>query len=103
MKPEAYSVHRFRKAVLQFIGGRLAQAAARAVLVLVLVRILPIRDYGAYMLIVGTSELLLQVGDTPITVVIHGRTAAQPDEIVHLAVDSAKAHVFDSASGRRLG
>ena len=62
MKPEAYSVHRFRKAVLQFIGGRLAQAAARAVLVLVLVRILPIRDYGAYMLIVGTSELLLQVG-----------------------------------------
>jgi multiple sugar transport system ATP-binding protein len=49
------------------------------------------------------TELLLHVGDTPITVVIHGRTAAQPDEIVHLAVDTAKAHVFDSASGRRLG
>src|SRR5688572_27349582 len=62
MKPEAYSVHRFRKALLQFVGGRLAQAAARAVLVLALVRILPIEDYGAYMLITGTAELLLQVG-----------------------------------------
>lgn len=57
----AYSVHRFRKALLQFVGGRLAQAAARAVLVLALVRVLPIRDYGAYMLIVGTAEMLLQV------------------------------------------
>jgi O-antigen/teichoic acid export membrane protein len=62
MKSEAYSVHRFRKALLQFVGGRLAQAAARAVLVLALVRILPVRDYGAYMLISGTAELLLQVG-----------------------------------------
>ena len=57
-----YSVHRFRKALLQFVGGRLGQLAARAVLVLALVRILPIADYGAYMLIVGTAELLLQVG-----------------------------------------
>jgi O-antigen/teichoic acid export membrane protein len=62
MKSGAYSVHRFRKALLQFVGGRLAQAAARAVLVLALVRILPIEDYGAYMLITGTAELLLQVG-----------------------------------------
>jgi O-antigen/teichoic acid export membrane protein len=62
MKPEAYSLHRFRKALWQFVGGRLAQAAARAVLVLALVRILPVRDYGAYMLISGTAELLLQVG-----------------------------------------
>jgi multiple sugar transport system ATP-binding protein len=49
------------------------------------------------------TELLLKVGDTSITVVIHGRTAAQPDDTVHLAVDTAKAHVFDEASGRRLG
>ncbi len=62
MDSEAYSVHRLRKALLQFGGGRLAQAAARAVLVLALVRILPIADFGAYMLIVGTAELLLQVG-----------------------------------------
>ena len=62
MKPETYSVRRFRKALWQFVGGRLAQAAARAVLVLALVRILPVQDYGAYMLISGTAELLLQVG-----------------------------------------
>ena len=31
-------------------------------LVLALVRILPVEDYGAYMLIVGTAEMLLQVG-----------------------------------------
>jgi O-antigen/teichoic acid export membrane protein len=61
MRSDAYSVHRFRRALLQFVGGRLAQAAARAVLVLALVRVLPIVDYGAYMLIVGTAEMLLQV------------------------------------------
>jgi O-antigen/teichoic acid export membrane protein len=62
MSKGAYSVHRFRRALLQYAGGRLAQAAARVALVLVLVRILPIADYGAYMLIFGTAELLLQVG-----------------------------------------
>jgi O-antigen/teichoic acid export membrane protein len=62
MKPETYSVHRFRKALWQFGGGRLAQAAARVVLVLALVRILPVHDYGAYMLIFGTAELMLQLG-----------------------------------------
>jgi multiple sugar transport system ATP-binding protein len=48
------------------------------------------------------TELLLQVGDAQLIAVIHGRTAAQPDETVHLAIDPAKAHVFDSASGKRL-
>ena len=57
MRSDAYSVHRFRRALLQFVGGRLAQAAARAVLVLALVRVLPIVDYGAYMLIVGNQEM----------------------------------------------
>ena len=62
MSTQVYSAHRFRKALLQFVGGRLGQLAARAVLVLALVRILPVADYGAYMLIIGTAELLLQVG-----------------------------------------
>ena len=48
------------------------------------------------------TELLVQVGDTQLVVVIHGRTAAQPDDTVHLAIDASKAHVFDSASGARL-
>jgi multiple sugar transport system ATP-binding protein len=43
------------------------------------------------------------VGDMQIVVVIHGRTAAQPDETVHLVIDTDKAHVFDSTSGQRLG
>ncbi|MES2099925.1 MAG: sn-glycerol-3-phosphate ABC transporter ATP-binding protein UgpC [Pseudomonadota bacterium] len=49
------------------------------------------------------TELLLQVGNVQLVVVIHGRTAAKPDETVYLAIDADKAHVFDTASGKRLG
>ncbi len=53
------------------------------------------------------TELLLQVGSgstsAQFTLVMHGRTDARPDDNVHLAIDAAKAHVFDAASGRRLG
>ena len=49
------------------------------------------------------TELLVQVADQHIVVVMHGRTTAQPDDIVHLALDAEKAHVFDAASGARLG
>ncbi|HET7204907.1 MAG TPA: hypothetical protein VFI92_16220 [Steroidobacteraceae bacterium] len=62
MPAAAYSVGRFRRAAVQLVGGRMAQAAARVVLVLAVVRILPVEDYGAYMLIVGTAEMMLQVG-----------------------------------------
>jgi multiple sugar transport system ATP-binding protein len=48
------------------------------------------------------TELLLQVGDAQIVAVIHGRPAAQPDELVYLVIDADKAHVFVSASGKRL-
>jgi multiple sugar transport system ATP-binding protein len=48
------------------------------------------------------TELLLQVGDQQLVVVVHGRTDAQPDHTVHLALDAAKVHVFDSASEQRL-
>lgn len=48
------------------------------------------------------TELLVQVGDQQLTVVMHGRTAAQPDQTVYLRFDAAKAHVFDSGSGQRL-
>ena len=49
------------------------------------------------------TELLLQVADENIVVVMHGRTSAEPDDTVYLALDAAKAHVFDIASGARLG
>ena len=53
------------------------------------------------------TELLLQVGPTGETgqqliLVIHGRTSAQPGDVVHLSIAGGKAHVFDGASGQRL-
>ena len=48
------------------------------------------------------TELLLQVGEAQVIAVIHGRTLARPDDVVHLSIDVGKAHVFDGASGQRL-
>ena len=48
------------------------------------------------------TELLVDVGWQQLVVVIHGRTSAQPDDTVRLAVDASKAHVFDAGSGKRL-
>lgn len=56
-----YTLGRFRRALAHFIGGRAVQAAARVALVLLLVRILPVEDFGAYMLLVGLSEAALQL------------------------------------------
>jgi len=61
------------------------------------------------------TELLVQVGalgesgesdqtqTQTLVVVMHGRTAARPDDTVYLNLDAHKAHVFDGASGARLG
>jgi hypothetical protein len=35
-------------------------------------------------------------------VVMHGRTSAQANDVVHLAVDPSKAHVFDGSTGQRV-
>jgi multiple sugar transport system ATP-binding protein len=52
------------------------------------------------------TELLLQIGqgDTAqqLILVMHGRTDAQPGQTVHLAIDGAKAHVFNGQGGQRL-
>ena len=48
------------------------------------------------------TELLLAVGDAQWVVVIHGRTAAKPDDIVHLEIAAQKTHVFDGASEKRI-
>jgi multiple sugar transport system ATP-binding protein len=49
------------------------------------------------------TELLLQVGETQIILVMHGRTSAQPDDTVYLSINGAKAHVFnDQAKGQRI-
>jgi len=49
------------------------------------------------------TELLLQVGGAQLTLVTHGRPPVRPDDAVRLGVAAADAHVFDHASGRRLG
>jgi multiple sugar transport system ATP-binding protein len=49
------------------------------------------------------TELLVEVGGQQMVVVLHGRTQAQPGDQVFLALDVAKSHVFDAASGLRLG
>jgi multiple sugar transport system ATP-binding protein len=48
------------------------------------------------------TELVLQVGSEQLIVVLHGRTAAQPDEQVGLVIDGSKAHLFDGDSDKRL-
>jgi multiple sugar transport system ATP-binding protein len=53
------------------------------------------------------TELLLKVSPEhdaeSLVMVMHGRTLAKPGDVVHLAIDVAKSHVFDSQSGQRLG
>jgi multiple sugar transport system ATP-binding protein len=48
------------------------------------------------------TELLLEVGGEKLIVVLHGRTAVQPDERIGLVIDGAKAHLFDEGSGQRI-
>ncbi|TAG34734.1 MAG: sn-glycerol-3-phosphate ABC transporter ATP-binding protein UgpC [Polaromonas sp.] len=48
------------------------------------------------------TELLLEIGSSRLVVVMHGRTAAQPDDVIHLEIDASKAHLFDGATGTRL-
>jgi multiple sugar transport system ATP-binding protein len=49
------------------------------------------------------TELLVQVGQSQLTVVLHGRTAVQPGDTVHLNVDTDKVHLFDGQSEQRIG
>jgi multiple sugar transport system ATP-binding protein len=48
------------------------------------------------------TELLLQVGDSQLVLVLHGRTEVRPDDLVSISIDPAKAHVFDAETGLRL-
>jgi multiple sugar transport system ATP-binding protein len=52
------------------------------------------------------TELLVRVGQgsaaQQLVVVTHGRTSVKPQDTVYLQINPATAHVFDSASGKRL-
>jgi multiple sugar transport system ATP-binding protein len=49
------------------------------------------------------TELLVEVGEAKITLAIHGRVDAQPDQMVGLVIASESVHLFDRQSGQRLG
>jgi multiple sugar transport system ATP-binding protein len=49
------------------------------------------------------TELLLDIAGHRLTLVMHGRTGAQPDDVVHLQLAASQAHVFDGRTGQRLG
>ena len=48
------------------------------------------------------TELLLDVDGAQMIVVLHGRTAAQPDDVVGLQIEAHSVHLFDEASGQRI-
>ena len=48
------------------------------------------------------TELILQVGETALTLVLHGRTDVKPDQVVGLAIAADKVHLFDKAGGQRI-
>ncbi len=48
------------------------------------------------------TELLLQVGQSQLVLVMHGRTDVQPNQTVYLQVNPAKTHVFNRESGARM-
>jgi multiple sugar transport system ATP-binding protein len=48
------------------------------------------------------TELLVQVGESKLVVVLHGRTNVQPDDVVGLVAKTDKVHLFDGASEKRI-
>jgi multiple sugar transport system ATP-binding protein len=48
------------------------------------------------------TELLVQAGDSQLTLVTHGRPKVNPGDHIGLAINPAKVHLFDQASGARL-
>lgn len=57
MSRSMFSAARFRRALRWFVAGRMAQALATLALTLLAVRLLPLPDYGAYMVLWGIVEL----------------------------------------------
>lgn len=57
--PGRYTGARFRRALMFFLVGRGAQALTFLLLTLLLVRVLPVREYGTYMAVWGMVELMV--------------------------------------------
>jgi multiple sugar transport system ATP-binding protein len=48
------------------------------------------------------TQIGLRFAGQPVRVLLRGRTACNPGDAVHLAVEPEAIHVFDAASGRRI-
>jgi multiple sugar transport system ATP-binding protein len=48
------------------------------------------------------TELLVQVGEAKLSLVVHGRVQAAPDDTIGLVIRPDSAHLFDRQSARRL-
>ncbi len=48
------------------------------------------------------TEIIVKVGETLFTVVLHGRSDARPQQTVGLQIDVDMVHLFDRAGGARL-
>jgi multiple sugar transport system ATP-binding protein len=48
------------------------------------------------------TELLVEIGEVKLTLAVHGRVDAEPDQMVGLVIDSECVHLFDRESGRRM-
>ena len=49
------------------------------------------------------TEIILQVGETMLTLVLHGRTDVKPDQAVGLQIAAEKVHLFEKSGGQRIG
>jgi multiple sugar transport system ATP-binding protein len=48
------------------------------------------------------TELLVKIGETPLTVMTRGRSNAGPGERIFLAPQASQVHLFDAATGLRI-
>src|SRR5262249_36815355 len=48
------------------------------------------------------TELLIKAGESQLILVTHGRPMVNPGDRIGLAINPAKAHVFDEATGARV-
>ena len=49
------------------------------------------------------TEIILQVGETMLTLVLHGRTDVKPDQVIGLQIAAEKVHLFEKSGGQRIG
>jgi multiple sugar transport system ATP-binding protein len=49
------------------------------------------------------TQLYCKVGGADVNVVLRDRTPTRAGDRVHLAPDPSKVHLFDAASGQRIG